>query len=464
MKRKAFLLTFVMMMAGMTGCGAKELALVSDRVEVELGSELDTTVTKYVDLGETAAADVSVDFSAVDVLAVGSYTATVISGDQTAEFEVDVVDTTAPAVEVLEDVKVAAGMPLYAKDVITDITELSGNAEVKFTVATSQQEDAAEATESVEEGTEEAAEETETAESTELPTLEEMFKLGDVTCQNAVVTFEEVGKYDVAVIVADASGNETTVPVCVIVGDVPVFSGIEDLTVALGTDAEEVDYLDGVTAVDCNGNDLTEDVVCDSSAVDLTTAGEYEITYTVTDENGFKAEQTATVTVEEKSGKTDAAKKNTSSKTDAKSDTKKNDSTTGTSGNNNSGTSANVNASSGNTNSGANTSSDAGNSNVSNTDAGNAGNNSSSGANAGNTSTPGADTGNTSAPSTDTGNTSAPSTPTPETPSTPDAGSVSNDNQQTSDDLGDLGFEILSPDEAGSGEDLSAGDGTSVWN
>lgn len=468
MKRKAFLLTLVMMMAGMTGCGAKELALVSDRVEVELGSELDTTVTKYVDLEETAAADVSIDFSAVDVLAVGTYTATVISGDQTAEFEVDVVDTTAPAVEVLEDVKVAAGMPLYAKDVITDITELSGNAEVKFTVATSQQEDTAEATESVEEGTEEAAEETETAESTELPTLEETFKLGDVTCQNAVVTFEEVGEYDVSVIVADASGNETTVPVRVIVGDVPVFSGIEDLTVALGTDAEEVDYLDGVTAVDCNGNDLTEDIVCDSSAVDLTTAGEYEITYTVTDENGFKAEQTAAVTVEEKSGKTDAAKKNTSSKTDAKSDTKKNDSTTGTSGNNNSGTSANVNASSGNTNSGANTSSDAGNNNASNTDAGNAGNNSSSGANAGNTSTPSADTGNTSTPSGDTGNTSTPSgdtgntsTPTPETPSTPGAGSGSGSEMQVPD-----GVEIIPEPEGGwgSGEDLSAGDGTSVWN
>ena len=451
MKRKAFLLTLVMMMAGMTGCGAKELALVSDRVEVELGSELDTTVTKYVDLGETAAADVSIDFSAVDVLAVGTYTATVISGDQTVEFEVDVVDTTAPAVEVLEDVEVAAGMPLYAKDVITDITELSGNAEVKFTVATSQQEDTAEATESVEEGTEE------TAESTELPVLEETFKLGDVTCQNAVMTFEEVGEYDVSVIVADASGNETTVPVRVIVGDAPTFSGIENMTVALGMDAEEVDYLDGVTAVDCNGNDLTEDIVCDSSAVDLTTAGEYEITYTVTDENGFKAEQTATVTVEEKSGKTDAAKKNTSSKTDAKSDTKKNDSTTGTSSNNNSGTSANVNASSGNTNSGANTSSaDTENNNASNTDAGNAGNNSSSGANAGNTSTPSADTGNTSTPSGDTGNTS---TPTPETPSTPDAGSASNDNQQMAD-------EVLSwPDDfegidGSSGEDLSAGDGS----
>lgn len=419
MKRKAFLLTLVMMMAGMTGCGAKELALVSDRVEVELGSELDTTVTKYVDLGETAAADVSIDFSAVDVLAVGTYMATVISGDQTAEFEVDVVDTTAPAVEVLEDVKVAAGMPLYAKDVITDITELSGNAEVKFTVATSQQEDTAEATESVEE-------ETETAESTELPVLEETFKLGDVTCQNAVTIFEEVGEYEVSVIVADASGNETTVPVRVIVGDVPVFSGIEDLTVALGTDVEEVDYLDGVTAVDCNGNDLTEDIVCDSSAVDLATAGEYDIVYTVTDENGFSAEQTATVTVEEQTGKKDTSKKNTSGKSNAKSDAKKNDSAAGTggnAGNNNSGTSANVNASSGNTSTDTGSlSADVGNSSTPSADAGNVGNNSSTGADTGNTSAPSTDAGSTSTPSADAGSAGAPSAPS--TPST-DSGSTS---------------------------------------
>lgn len=439
---------------GLTGCGAKELVLVSEQIDAELGSELDTTATKYVNLDDTAAADASVDFSAVDMLTVGIYPAVVTCGEQTAEFEVNVVDTTAPVVEVVDDLTVKAGVPIYAKDVITDITELSGNTEVEFTVATSQQEETAEAAEQAETETENV-EETEQEEEAELPALEETFTVNGVTCQNAAISFDENGVYDISVVVLDASGNRTVVPLHVLVGDVPVFSGIEDLTVALGTDAEKVNYLDGVTATDCNGNDLTEDIVCDFSAVNLGAVGEYELTYTVIDENGLKAEQTATVTVEEKSGKTETVKKNTSGKTETKSDTKKNESTTGDSaGSNNSGTSADVNASSGNTNSGTNTpSADAGNSNTSNADAGNAGNNNNSGA----------DAGNTSAPSTDTGSTSTPSTPMPETPSTPDAGSASNDNQQMADEVLSLPNDFEGID-GGTGEDWSQGDGTSVWN
>lgn len=439
---------------GLTGCGTKELALVSEQIDAELGSELDTTATKYVNLDDTAAADASVDFSAVDMLTVGIYPAVVTCGEQTAEFKVNVVDTTAPVVEVVGDLTVRAGEPIYAKDVITDITELSGNAEVEFTVATSQQEETAEATEQAAETVTENVEETEQEEETGLPVLEETFTVNGVTCQNAVISFNENGVYDISVVVLDASGNRTVVPFHVLVGDVPVFSGIEDLTVALGTDAEEVDYLDGVTATDCNGNDITEYIVCDSSAVNLGAVGEYELTYTVIDENGLKTEQTATVIVEEKSGKTETTKKNTSGKTETKSDTKKNENTTGdNAGSNNSGTSADANASSGNTSSGTNTSSaDAGNSNTSNVDAGNAGNNSNSGADARNTSAPSTDAGNTSTPSTDAGNTSAPSTPSTDAGNPPE-------NWWESDDFSD--FEVYDPSE---NEDWSQGDGTSVWN
>lgn len=93
----------------------------------------------------------------------------------------------------------------------------------------------------------------------------------------------------------------------VLVGTEPTFLGIEDLTVTTG--AENVDYLSGVTATDSNGNDLTDKIECDDSKADLSLAGEYEITYTVTDENGFTAKQTAKVTVAD--GKT--SKKDTKS-------------------------------------------------------------------------------------------------------------------------------------------------------
>ena len=97
----------------------------------------------------------------------------------------------------------------------------------------------------------------------------------------------------------------------VVVGEAPVISGVEDIIVTVG--ADEVDYLDGVTAVDCNGNDITDKIVCDSSIVDLENVGEYGIVYTVVDENGFEAHATALVAVKEKSsGRTDSASSNSS--------------------------------------------------------------------------------------------------------------------------------------------------------
>lgn len=439
MKKREVLATLAVMAAlGMTACGTKELEIITNQVEVELGSELDTAVTSYV-ADEDVAAEATVDFSAVDMTKTGTYSATVTYKDQTAGFDVVVVDTTAPEVTVADQIVAAAGEPLYAKDVITGITELGGEVEVTFSepetkdgadlegAETAEGTESLENTEIVEEPTEEAGD-TETVEVTEAeegtesavdstePTEtaepEAEFVIGDVICSNAYVIYPETGEYDNTLTVTDASGNSTDVMVHIVVGDAPELSGIEDITVTVGTEADEIDYLDGVTAADSNGNDITANIVCDSAAVDLEAAGEYEITYTVTDENGFTATKTATVTVEEKSGKKSDSKKIDSGKTDAKTDSSKKG---------NSSSSGNGNAASAGT-SGSSNASDASSGNSSNSNQASSGNNTSS--NAGNTSTPSADnSSNTSTPSTDTGSTSTPSVPSPapETPSTPSA-------------------------------------------
>ena len=158
MKKKNVLVLLATVAAlGMTACGTKELVLTTDQIEVELGSEPDTSVASYVTDADVAA-EATVDFSAVDVTKVGTYSAVVTYKEQTAGFDVVVTDTTAPEVEVAEQVVAAAGEPLYAKDVITGITELSGEVEVAF----SEPEIMADDTATVE-GTE-AVEETETAE------------------------------------------------------------------------------------------------------------------------------------------------------------------------------------------------------------------------------------------------------------------------------------------------------------
>ena len=169
-----------------------------------------------------------------------------------------------------------------------------------------------------------------------------------------------------------------------------------------------MDYLSGVTATDSNGNDLTDKIECDDSKVDLSLAGEYEITYTVTDENGFTAKQTAKVTVAD--GKT--SKKDTKSAT-TKSETTKaetgstNSSATNTgssnTGNSNSGTSESSN--SGNSNSGTSGSSNSGNSNSGTSGSSNSGNSNSGtsgGSNSGSNNTGSSENGSTT-PSGDSG-------------------------------------------------------------
>lgn len=115
MKKKSLVvLLTVTMVIGMTavGCGDKQLALATDRVSVELGYELNTDVAAYVADADIAV-ETTIDFGAVDVSKLGTYTAVVTYKDQTSSLEVDVVDTTAPEAEVVNQVTVGVDEPLY---------------------------------------------------------------------------------------------------------------------------------------------------------------------------------------------------------------------------------------------------------------------------------------------------------------------------------------------------------------
>ena len=452
MKKKSVVaLLTATMVIGMTGagCGDKQLALATDKVSVELGSELNTDVAAYISDADIAA-ETAIDFGAVDVSKLGSYMAVVTYKDQTASLEVDVVDTTAPEAEVVDQVTVGVDEPLYVEDVLTSVTELTGNVTATFDDLV---DESTEATEEVEttEGVEaiegvEAAEDVETTEDMEVTeeveatgASEDMetFVLDDVTVTNDAIVFHTVSEYSVSLTLADESGNSKQVEVPVLVGTEPTFLGIEDLTVTTG--AEDVDYLSGVTATDSNGNDLTDKIACDDSKVDLSLAGEYEITYTVTDENGFTAKQTAKVTVAD--GKT--SKKDTKSAT-TKSETTKaetgstNSSATNTgssnSGNSNSGTSGSSNSgnsnsgtsgssNSGNSNSGTSGSSNSGNSNSGTSGSSNSGSNNTGSSESGST-TPSGDSGSTnngsSTPSADTGSNNGGNSSSDGTMSVPD--------------------------------------------
>ena len=377
-KKSVVVLLTVTMVTEMTaaGCGDKQLALATDRVSVELGYELNTDVAAYVADADIAV-ETTIDFGAVDVSKLGTYTAVVTYKDQTASLEVDVVDTTAPEAEVVNQVTVGVDEPLYVEDVLTSVTELTGNVMATFDDLADESTEATEeveATEGVEAAkdveTTEDMEGTEEVEATGASEDMETFVLDDVTVTNDAIVFHTVGEYSVSLTLADESGNSKQVEVPVLVGTEPTFLGIEDLTVTTG--AENVDYLSGVTATDSNGNDLTDKIECDDSKADLSLAGEYEITYTVTDENGFTAKQTAKVTVAD--GKT--SKKDTKSAT-TKSETTKAE--TGSTNSSNGGSSNSGSSNSGNSNSGSSTSGD--NSGSSNSGGGNSGNSNSGSSN-----------------------------------------------------------------------------------
>ena len=437
-KKSVVVLLTVTMVTEMTaaGCGDKQLALATDRVSVELGYELNTDVAAYVADADIAV-ETTIDFGAVDVSKLGTYTAVVTYKDQTASLEVDVVDTTAPEAEVVNQVTVGVDEPLYVEDVLTSVTELTGNVMATFDDLADESTDATEeveTTEGVEAAkdveTTEDMEVTEEVEATGASEDMETFVLDDVTVTNDAIVFHTVGEHSVSLTLADESGNSKQVEVPVLVGTEPTFLGIEDLTVTTG--AENVDYLSGVTATDSNGNDLTDKIECDDSKVDLSLAGEYEITYTVTDENGFTAKQTAKVTVAD--GKT--SKKDTKSAT-TKSETTKaetgstNSSATNTgssnTGNSNSGTSESSN--SGNSNSGTSGSSNSGNSNSGTSGSSNSGNSNSGtsgGSNSGSNNTGSSENGSTT-PSGDSGSTDTGS-------STPSADTGSNNGGNSSSD------------------------------
>jgi len=433
-KKSMVALLTATMVIGMTGagCGDKQLALATDKVSVELGSELNTDVSAYVTDADMAAETV-IDFGAVDVNKLGSYMAVVTYKDQTASLEVDVVDTTAPEAEVVDQVTVGVDESLYVEDVLTSVTELTGNVTAtfddlvdEFTEATEEVEttegvEAAEGVEAVEDvETTEGMEVTEEVEATGASEDMETFVLDDVTVTNDAIVFHTVGEYSVSLTLVDESGNSKQVEVPVLVGTEPTFLGIEDLTVTTG--AEDVDYLLGVTATDSNGNDLTDKIACDDSKVDLSLAGEYEITYTVTDENGFTAKQTAKVTVADgKTSKKDTKSATTKSKTTKTETGSTNGSAANTgssnTGNSNSGTSGSSNSgssnggTSGSNNTGSGKSGTSGSSNTGNGNSGTSGSTSSESGNSGSSnggtsgsSNSGNNNGESAAPSGDSGN------------------------------------------------------------
>ncbi|MCI2169971.1 endo-alpha-N-acetylgalactosaminidase family protein [Schleiferilactobacillus perolens] len=77
----------------------------------------------------------------------------------------------------------------------------------------------------------------------------------------------------------------------------PTIEGIKDITIPTGTDVSQYNWLSGITATDTIDGDVTGRIKVDTSAVDTSKAGDYNLIYTATNKVGTLATQTVKVHV-----------------------------------------------------------------------------------------------------------------------------------------------------------------------
>ena len=344
MKKKIImtLLASTLIVGSLTGCGSTKLTKSS--ITIELGNEDAIKVSDFMDLSKDELKSAKLNTKDVNFFKEGNYKATISYKDKDYDIKVKVKDTVAPKITVSDNITVQTNNPLHMSDIITNVTELSGNIDASF-----KDKPKSESTESTE-----SVSATENTESTESGSSSVLAVGGCNLKHNDEITYTKSGDYDNTITVTDDAGNSTDIDIKISVIDAPSINGISDKTVTVG---DTVDYLSGVTAVDGKGTDITGNIEVDSSKVDVNTPGTYQITYKVTDSYGFSTGANCNITVNEKKEEvadntSDGNDNTTTSDNGNKKSSKKNKrSNSNTASNNNS-----SNGSSSSNNSGSNTS------------------------------------------------------------------------------------------------------------
>ena len=289
MKKKVViaLLCATMMFTTVACGGPKQL---STKVTIELGDEKGINVTDILDISKDDAKEAKLNTKDVNFFKEGNYKATISYKDKDYDIKVKVKDTVAPKITVSDNITVQTNNPLHMSDIITNVTELSGNIDASFKdKPKSESTDNTDNTESVSA--------TENTENTESGSASVIAVGGCNLKHNDEITYTKSGDYDNTITVTDDAGNTSDIDIKISVIDAPSINGISDKTVTVG---DTVDYLSGVTATDGKGTDITGSIEVDSSKVDINTPGTYQITYKVTDSYGLSTGANCNITVNEK--------------------------------------------------------------------------------------------------------------------------------------------------------------------
>lgn len=335
MKKKIImtLLASTLIVGSMTGCGSTKLTKSS--ITIELGNEDAIKISDFMDLDKNELKSAKLNTKDVNFFKDGNYKATISYKDKDYDIKVKVKDTVAPKITVSDNIVVQTNNPLHMSDIITNVTELSGNIDASF-----KDKPKSESTDNTE-----SVSATENTESTESGSASVIAVGGCNLKHNDEITYTKSGDYDNTITVTDDAGNTSDIDIKISVIDAPSINGISDKTVTVG---DTVDYLSGVTAVDGKSTDITGSIEVDSSKVDINTPGTYQITYKVTDSYGFSTGANCNITVNEKKEEvadntSDGNDNTTTSDKGNKKSTKKNKG-------NNSNTASNNNSSNGSSN------------------------------------------------------------------------------------------------------------------
>lgn len=328
MKKKIImtLLASTLIVGSMTGCGSTKLTKSS--ITIELGNDDAIKISDFMDLDKNELKSAKLNTKDVNFFKEGNYKATISYKDKDYDIKVKVKDTVAPKITVSDNITVQTNNPLHMSDIITNVTELSGNIDASF-----KDKPKSESTDNTE-----SVSATENTESTESGSSSVIAVGGCNLKHNDEITYTKSGDYDNTITVTDDAGNSTDIDIKISVIDAPSINGISDKTVTVG---DTVDYLSGVTATDGKGTDITSSIEVDSSKVDINTPGTYQITYKVTDSYGFSTGANCNITVNEKKEEvadntSDGNDNTTTSDKGNKKSSKKNKGSNNTASNNNS--------------------------------------------------------------------------------------------------------------------------------
>jgi hypothetical protein len=284
MKKKIImtLLASTLIVGSMTGCGSTKLTKSS--ITIELGNEDAIKISDFMDLDKNELKSAKLNTKDVNFFKEGNYKATISYKDKDYDIKVKVKDTVAPKITVSDNITVQTNNPLHMSDIITNVTELSGNIDASF--KDKPKSESTDNTESVS-----ATENTESGSAS-------VIAVGGCNLKhNDEITYTKSGDYDNTITVTDDAGNTSDIDIKISVIDAPSINGISDKTVTVG---DTIDYLSGVSATDGKGTDITGSIEVDSSKVDINTPGTYQITYKVTDSYGLSTGANCNITVNEK--------------------------------------------------------------------------------------------------------------------------------------------------------------------